>query len=83
LREQAEPLRLQARDAQAAGDRLYWPIYNLDISNPNAPADEIHDPDLLLEKYKNLLGEIEETENSLKSELAAALANHFTAESVE
>lgn len=83
LRERAEPLRLQARDAQAAGDRLYWPIFNLDIKNPNAPEEESHDPDLLLEKYKTLLGEIEETENNLKSELAAALAHHFTAETVE
>ncbi|MDD2767822.1 MAG: N-6 DNA methylase [Methylococcus sp.] len=83
LRERAEPLRLQARDAQAAGDRLYWPIYNLDLKNPNAPEEESHDPDVLLEKYKILLGQIEETENQLKSELAAALAHHFTAEASE
>jgi type I restriction enzyme M protein len=80
LREQAEPLRMAARDAQTAGDRIYWPIYNLDIKNPNAPEDEIHDPDLLLEKYKILLGQIEETQNQLKGELAAALAHHFTDE---
>jgi len=80
LREEAEPLRLQARDAQAAGNRLYWPIYNLDIKNPNTPEDEIHDPDILLEKYKKLLGEIEDTQNQLKGELAAALAHHFTGE---
>ncbi|HBP5742613.1 N-6 DNA methylase [Pseudomonas aeruginosa] len=80
LRAQAEPLRLQARDAQAAGDRLYWPIFNLDEPNPNRPQEETHDPDLLLEKYKKLLGEIEETENQLKSELAAALAHHFVGE---
>jgi len=80
LREQADALRLAARDAQAAGDRLYWPIYNLDLKNPNAAAEESHDPDVLLDKYKTLLGEIEETENHLKSELAAALAHHFTAE---
>lgn len=82
LQAKAEPLRLQARDAQAAGDRLYWPIYNLDIKNPNAPEEESHDPDVLLEKYKKLLGEIEETENTLKSELAAALAHHFEGEEV-
>ncbi len=81
LREAAEPLRLQARDAKAAGDRLYWPVFNLDLKNPNASEDESHDPDVLLAKYKKLLGEIEETENQLKSELAAALAHHFTAES--
>lgn len=80
LRAQAEPLRLQARDAQAAGDRIYWPIFNLDESNPRAPQEETHDPDLLLEKYKKLIGEIEETENQLKSELAAALAHHFVGE---
>lgn len=80
LRRQVEPLRLQARDAKAAGDRLYWPIYNLDLKNPNGPQEETHDPDVLLEKYKKLLGEIEETQNQLKSELAGALAHHFTAE---
>jgi type I restriction enzyme M protein len=80
LRRQADDLDLQARDAQAAGDRLYWPIYNLDLKNPNAPEEESHDPDVLLEKYKTLLSQIEETENRLKSELAAALAHHFTAE---
>ena len=66
LRADADTLDLQARDAQAAGDRLYWPIFNLDIKNPNAPEEESHDPDLLLEKYKTLLGEIEETENISK-----------------
>jgi type I restriction enzyme M protein len=80
LRAKAEPLRLQARDAQSAGDRLYWPIYNLDIKNPNAPEEETHDPDLLLEKYISLLSEIEETENQLKTELAGALAHHFGSE---
>ena len=80
LRTQADGLRLQARDAQAAGDRLYWPIYNLDLKNPNAQEEESHDPDVLLERYKTLLGEIEETENRLKGELAAALAHHFAAE---
>ncbi|MBK8509376.1 MAG: N-6 DNA methylase [Candidatus Competibacteraceae bacterium] len=83
LRPQIERLRLQARDAQAAGDRLYWPIYNLDLKNPNAPEEESHDPDVLLEKYKKLLGEIEETENQLKAELAAALAHHFVDEVAE
>ena len=80
---QIDGLRLQARDAQAAGDRLYWPIYNLDRKNKYAPEEESHDPDVLLEKYKVLLGQIEETENQLKSELAAALAHHFTAEAAE
>lgn len=80
LKEQADKLRLQARDVQAAGDRLYWPIYNLDIKNPNTPEEETHDPDVLLEKYKKLLADIEETQELLKNELAAALAHHFESE---
>lgn len=80
VKAQSDALRLKARDAQAAGDRLYWPIFNLDLKNPNAPEEESHDPDELLIKYKKLLGEIEETENQLKSELAAALSHHFSDE---
>jgi type I restriction enzyme M protein len=80
LRGQIESRKLQARNAQVAGDRVYWPIYNLDKRNPNAPDEETHDPDLLLEKYKILLGQIEETQNELKSELAGALAHHFSSE---
>jgi len=80
LRQQAESLKQQSRTAQTAGDRLYWPIYNLDIRNPNTAAEETHDPDLLLEKYKKLLGEIEDTQNQLKGELAAVLAHHFSPE---
>lgn len=83
LRQQADDFELQARDAQAAGDRIYWPIFNLDLKNPNAPEEESHDPDELLVKYKKLLGEIEETENQLKSELAAALPHHFSSEGAE
>lgn len=79
---QVEPLRPQAREAQAAGDRIYWPIYNLDIKNPNSPEEETQDPDRLLENFKRLLGEIEEAENRLKSELTAALAHHFVDEEV-
>ena len=80
LRAKVEPLRLKARDSQTAGDRIYWPIFNLDIKNPNAQEEESHDPDVLLEKYKKLQGEIQETENQLKSELAVALAHHFVGE---
>jgi type I restriction enzyme M protein len=82
LRSEIDVLRLKARDAQAAGDRLYWPIFNLDLKNPYAPEEESHDPNELLIKYKKLLGEIEETENQLKSELAAALSHHFSGEEV-
>jgi type I restriction enzyme M protein len=82
LRQRADQLRLQSRDAQAAGDRLYWPIYNLDIKNPNTLAEENRDPDELLERYKMLLSDIEETQELLKSELSIALTHHFDHEVV-
>jgi type I restriction enzyme M protein len=83
LKAQAEKLRQQAKDEQAAGDRIYWPIYNLDIKNPNSPEAESHDPDELLAKYKQLLLDIEETQDQLKDELGAALPHHFAIEEQE
>jgi len=43
--DKAEALHEEAKGEQAAGDRHYWPIYNLDIRNPNAQEAESHDPD--------------------------------------
>ncbi|WP_295879213.1 N-6 DNA methylase [uncultured Thiohalocapsa sp.] len=80
LTQRIETLRQQAKEAQAAGDRHYWPIYNLDRKNHNAPEEESHDPDVLLAKYKQLLAEIEQTENQLRDELAEALAHRIEAE---
>lgn len=72
-----EHLRVQEKDAQNAGDRLYSSVYNLDIKNPNVSVEESHDPVLLLEKYLKLLDEIEETENILKNELTSVLVHRF------
>jgi len=80
LAKQSEQLKLQTKDEQAAGDRLFWPIYNLDIKNPNSLDAVTHDPDELLAQYKQLLLEIEDTQNQLKAELAIALAHHFDSE---
>jgi len=57
----------KARAAQAKGDGLYWPIYNLDIKNPNAKAGLEHaEPKDLIAAMRSheaevmrLLGEIE------------------------
>ncbi|MBU2480057.1 MAG: type I restriction-modification system subunit M [Proteobacteria bacterium] len=54
LKNKAEKLRLKAKDEQASGDRIFWPIYNLDEKNPNTPESEIHDPDELLLKLKKV-----------------------------
>lgn len=57
-----------AKAAQAEGDALYWPIYNLDLKNPHARAGLEHaDPKELIASMRSheaevmrLLGEIEE-----------------------
>jgi len=76
LNDQIEALRQQAREQQSIGDRLFWPIYNLDIKNPNAAEEEIHDADKLLAKYKLLLEAVEATQVKLKNELSSALAHY-------
>jgi type I restriction enzyme M protein len=56
-----------AKAAQAQGDALYWPIYNLDLKNPNAKVGLEHaDPKDLIASMRSheaevmrLLGEIE------------------------
>ena len=64
----------KSKDEQATGDRHFWPVFNLDIKNPNAPEAESHDPDRLLTKYDNLMQEIEATEELLQAELATAIS---------
>jgi type I restriction enzyme M protein len=73
LNDQIEALRQQAREQQSIGDRHFWPIYNLDIKNPNTAEEEAHDPDKLLAKYKALSAEIQATTARLKDELRQAL----------
>ncbi|TXH70811.1 MAG: SAM-dependent DNA methyltransferase [Thiothrix sp.] len=73
LRTQAEALRLQERDDKAAADRIYYAIFNLDLKNPNAPEAESHDPDVLLERYQQLLADIAGLQGQLKAELGQAL----------
>lgn len=83
LEQRLESVRQQAKDAQIAGDSLYWPIYNLDNKdNPRAVKEENHDPDKLLKKYHDLQKEIEATEKLLHDELARALAHHGTSSGV-
>ena len=74
IRNEIDNLRIQSKDAQAAGDRIFWPIYNLDAKNPHTPEVEVQDPQILLNKYKNLLSELTKTQDKLKKELSKALA---------
>lgn len=56
-----------AKSAQAEGDALYWPVYNLDIKNPHAKAglEHAHPKDLVASmrghelEVMRLLAEIE------------------------
>ena len=49
--------------------------YNLDLKNPNAPQDELGNPEELLRNYQTLLGQIRKTQTQLKQELLTALGN--------
>lgn len=77
LKKQEKLIRQEAKDAQDSGNRIFWPIFNLDEKNPNTPEAEKHDPDELLIKLKEITQEIAVTEAQLKQELAAAFAHHF------
>ena len=63
-----------AKSAQAEGDALYWPIYNLDQKNPHAKAGLEHaDPKDLIARMRGheaevmrLLGEIETLVNEVE-----------------
>ncbi len=52
--------------------------YNLDIKNPHVEDIDHGDPEELLEDYKSLLSDIEDTRNTLKAELMAALEGKST-----
>ena len=64
-----------AKTAQAEGDALYWPIYNLDLKNPNAKVGLEHaDPKDLIASMRGheaevmrLLGEIEALVNEVQA----------------
>lgn len=67
----AHERRVQAGE-QAAGDALYWPIYNLDHKNPNsADALEHLPPEKLvrsiLKKEREILSLMEEVEKEIKA----------------
>jgi type I restriction enzyme M protein len=59
-----------ARAEQAAGDALYWPIYNLDSKNPNAADTIEHMPPEqlvadIIHKERQILALMEEVEQAL------------------
>ncbi len=73
LRKDAVKLRERAKLAKEAGDAVYWPIYNLDISNPYQAETEKRDSKKMLKEYKVLLKEMADVREQLKQELMKAL----------
>lgn len=67
LRQKEQQEKEIAREKQALGDAIYWPIYNLDKKNPNSQSDFEHlPPEKLLEniarkdqRVAELMAEIE------------------------
>lgn len=71
LQREAADLRQKAKLAKEAGDAVYWPVYNLDVSNPHQAKAEKLDTEKMLKEYKALLAEIAEVRDQLKQELNA------------
>ncbi|MBF0340275.1 MAG: N-6 DNA methylase [Magnetococcales bacterium] len=75
LKTRQQAHELAAKTAQAEGDALYWPIYNLDLKNPNAKVGLEHaDPKELIASMRSheaevirLLGEIETLVNAVQA----------------
>ena len=62
--------RERAREEQAIGDTLYWPIYNLDRKNPRRAEDFEHLPPEqligdILDKERQIISLIQEIEQAL------------------
>jgi type I restriction enzyme M protein len=74
LKSKQQVHEVAAKAAQAAGDALYWPIYNLDLKNPHARAGLEHaDPKELIASMRSheaevmrLLAEIEALVNEVE-----------------
>ncbi len=66
--------RKRQRDEQSSGDGIYWPLFNLDIKNPNSlEALEHRAPEELvaeiLEKERRVMGIMEEVRAELAQDL--------------
>jgi type I restriction enzyme M protein len=61
-----------ATDEQAAGDAIYWPIFNLDLKNPNTAEALEHRPPRelvtnILDKEREILRLIEEIQGEVEA----------------
>jgi hypothetical protein len=73
LKAEEQQLLATAKTERAAGDAIYWAIYNLDIKNPHAVDANHGEPEELLAAYRQLLSDIATTRDALKHELMTAL----------
>lgn len=74
---QTNQLEFKIRDSRLVADQIYWSVYNLDVKKKKILNAEIHDPELILKKYKDLIKDVESTQKELKQELSTILAHHF------
>jgi type I restriction enzyme M protein len=73
LRTEEQQLLNTAKTERAAGDAIYWAVYNLDIKNPHAVDADHGEPEELLAAYRQLLNDIAMTRDVLKRELMTAM----------
>jgi type I restriction enzyme M protein len=67
----AKERKLQS-DEQAAGDAIYWPLFNLDLKNPNSADDLEHRPPRelvasILQKEREILRLMEELQTEVEA----------------
>jgi type I restriction enzyme M protein len=66
--------RIESEHAWKVGlDEIEFKGYNLDIKNPHITPNESDDPDILLDQYSELMGDIDKLRNQLKAVLGQAL----------
>ena len=73
LKTEEQQLLATAKTERAAGDAIYWAVYNLDIKNPHAVDADHGEPEELLAAYRQLLSDIATTRDTLRQELITAL----------
>jgi type I restriction enzyme M protein len=68
--QEADQERQKAKEERATGDGLYWPVFNLDLKNPNAAEELEHlPPEQLIDDILEKEAQIMELLREIKAEL--------------
>lgn len=79
INQRINDLQAQVRTHQAAGDAVYYAVFNFDIKNPHQAESIEHDPQVLLNDYQQQQAEIQALREQLKGILAGALSGEAKA----